>query len=89
MMRERSLSTTKVQPTFFCLANPKGETKLAGLLPRHQPVGGDPLVRRPGDTRKSQVGGHYMGYYDPRHGVLVIQGRYADSMWVYRHAPSN
>lgn len=29
--------------------------------------------------------GGYMGYYDPRHRVLVIQGRYSDRLWVYRH----
>lgn len=29
--------------------------------------------------------GGYMGYFDPRFNVLVIQGRYSDRMWVYRH----
>lgn len=31
-----------------------------------------------------QYGG-YTGYYDPQHNVLVIQGRYSDRLWVYRH----
>jgi len=31
-----------------------------------------------------QYGG-YMGYFDPRYMVLVIQGRYSDRIWVYRH----
>jgi len=31
-----------------------------------------------------QYGG-YTGYYDPGHHVLVIQGRYCDRVWVYRH----
>ncbi len=30
--------------------------------------------------------GGYMGYYDPVHNATVIQGRYNDRMWVYRHA---
>jgi hypothetical protein len=29
--------------------------------------------------------GGYTGYYDPGHNVLVIQGRYSDRLWVYRH----
>lgn len=29
--------------------------------------------------------GSYMGYYDPRHRVFVVQGRYSKRMWVYRH----
>jgi hypothetical protein len=29
--------------------------------------------------------GGYMGYYDPRHNVFVVQGRYSDRIWVYRH----
>lgn len=29
--------------------------------------------------------GGYMGYYDSRHNALVIQGRYSDRLWVYRH----
>ena len=31
-----------------------------------------------------QYGG-YTGYYDPQHNVFVIQGRYSDRLWVYRH----
>lgn len=31
-----------------------------------------------------QYGG-YTGYYDPDHNVFVIQGRYSDRLWVYRH----
>lgn len=30
--------------------------------------------------------GSYMGYYDPQHNAFVVQGRYSDRMWVYRHA---
>jgi len=29
--------------------------------------------------------GSYTGYYDPLHNVFVIQGRYSDQIWVYRH----
>jgi hypothetical protein len=29
--------------------------------------------------------GGYTGYYDPHHNVFVIQGRYSDRLWVYRH----
>ncbi len=31
--------------------------------------------------------GMYMGYYDPRHNVFVVQGRTSDRVWVYRHRP--
>jgi hypothetical protein len=31
-----------------------------------------------------KYGGH-MGYYDPQHNVLMIQARYTDRVWVYRH----
>lgn len=34
----------------------------------------------------TQYGG-YMGYFDPRLNALVIQPRYSDRMWVYRHKP--
>ena len=30
--------------------------------------------------------GMYMGYWDPVHNGFVIQGRYSDQVWVYRHA---
>ena len=29
--------------------------------------------------------GGYTGYFDPGHNVLVIQGRYSNRLWVYRH----
>lgn len=29
--------------------------------------------------------GGYTGYFDPRHNVFVIQGRYSDRLWGYRH----
>ena len=29
--------------------------------------------------------GLYAGFYDAQHNVLVIQGRYSDRVWVYRH----
>jgi hypothetical protein len=29
--------------------------------------------------------GGYMGFYDPQHNVLAIQGRYSNRVWVYRH----
>ena len=29
--------------------------------------------------------GGYTGYYDPEHNVFVVQGRYSDRLWVYRH----
>jgi hypothetical protein len=32
-----------------------------------------------------QYGG-YTGYYDPRHNTFVVQGRYSNRVWVYRHA---
>ena len=28
--------------------------------------------------------GSYAGYFDPKHGVFVVQGRYVDRVWVYR-----
>ena len=34
-----------------------------------------------------QYGG-YTGYFDPRHNGLVVQGRYSDQVWVYRHHAS-
>lgn len=37
-----------------------------------------------GPVKETKYGG-YMGYYDPAHNVCVIQGRYSDQMWVYRH----
>lgn len=29
--------------------------------------------------------GGYAGYFDPRHNVFVVQGRYSERVWVYRH----
>jgi hypothetical protein len=31
--------------------------------------------------------GSYMGYFDERHEVFVVQGRNRDHMWAYRHKP--
>ena len=31
-----------------------------------------------------QYGGH-TGHFDPQHHVLVVQGRYCERVWVYRH----
>ena len=66
----------------FLLVNPKGDTKLAAfsLASEQWQI----LTPQGDDFPKSQFGS-YMGYYDPQHNVLVVQGRYADRMWVYRH----
>ena len=29
--------------------------------------------------------GGYTGYFDPRYNALVVQGRYSERVWVYRH----
>ena len=67
----------------FLLANPKGDTKLAAFSLATNKW--DILTPNGPGFPESKYGS-YMGYYDPQHNVFVVQGRYADSMWVYRHA---
>jgi hypothetical protein len=43
------------------------------------------LVEPDGPAVPATRFGSYMGYFDERHGVFVVQGRNTDRMWVYRH----
>ena len=43
------------------------------------------MIEPKGDPMAKQMYGGHMGYYDPQHNVMVIQGRGTDRMWVYRH----
>ncbi len=43
------------------------------------------MIEPKGDPIPQTKYGMYMGYYDPKHNALVIQGRNSDRMWVYRH----
>ena len=43
-----------------------------------------PIAPNGPDIPQAKYGG-YMGYYDPHHQVFVVQGRYVNQMWIYRH----
>jgi len=66
----------------FLLANPKGDTKLAAFSLETNKW---EIVTPQGETFPKSQFGSYMGYYDPQHRVFVVQGRYANQMWIYRH----
>lgn len=45
------------------------------------------IVKPDGPEIPATQYGSYMGYYDERHEVFVVQGRNTNRMWVYRHRP--
>lgn len=46
------------------------------------------IVKPDGPEVPATQFGSYMGYYDERHEVFVVQGRNSSRMWVYRQKPN-
>jgi hypothetical protein len=74
------------QADVFLLAfPPKGKGKALSLAAFSlKTMKWQPITPKGPAIPQTKYGG-YMGYYDPAHNALVVQGRYVRQMWVYRH----
>jgi len=71
---------------FLLAFSPGGRGKKLKLAALSLDTGRWEIIEAQGPPVPETKFGHYMGYYDPQHNALVIQGRYSDRMWAYRHA---
>ena len=72
---------------FLLAFPPKGKGKKLALAAFSLDTRSWTLIKPDGPAVPEIKYGNYAGYYDPRHDVFVIQGRYRDQMWLYRHRP--
>ena len=70
---------------FLLLFPPEGKGKAMSLAVYSLASNQWDLVEPNGPGVPETKYGMYMGYYDPKHNVFMVQGRYVDRIWVYRH----
>lgn len=71
--------------TFLLAFPPAGRGKKLKLAAFHLTTNRWEIIEANGPAVPEIKYGGYTGYYDPRHNALVVQGRYSDRIWVYRH----
>jgi hypothetical protein len=71
--------------TFLLAFPPGGRGKQLALAAYSLEANRWGLVEPDGPAVPATRFGSYMGYFDERHGVFIVQGRNTDRMWVYRH----
>ena len=75
----------RTSPLFLLAFAPEGRGKVLHLAAYSTATNKWEIIEPNGPGIPVIKYGGYTGYYNPHHNVFVIQGRYSDRLWVYRH----